>query len=122
MDEGRRMVYLRIYSGMLKVGDEVHNTPGDIREKIARLFDMHAHQKQRIEQASAGDIVAVVGLKESVTGDTLCAGGGYLCAGAHRCAEAGYIGCHRTEELGGNRTPDGLHAQDHGRRPDHQGP
>jgi elongation factor G len=76
MDEGRRMVYLRIYSGMLKVGDEVQNTTRDIREKIARLFDMHAHQKQRIEQASAGDIVAAVGLKESVTGDTLAHGEG----------------------------------------------
>jgi elongation factor G len=71
MDEGRRMVYLRIYSGMLHVGDEVYNTTREVSEKIARLFSMHAHQKQRIEQASAGDIVAAVGMKDSVTGDTI---------------------------------------------------
>jgi elongation factor G len=71
MDEGRRMVYLRLYSGTMNVGDEVYNTSRDVREKIARLFDMHAHQKQRIDSASAGDIVAAMGLKESITGDTL---------------------------------------------------
>ncbi|MCE5274942.1 MAG: elongation factor G [Syntrophaceae bacterium] len=71
MDEGRRMVYLRIYSGSLDVGADVYNTTRDIHEKVARLFAMHAHQKQRIEDASAGDIVAAVGLKESATGDTI---------------------------------------------------
>jgi elongation factor G len=71
MDEGRRMVYLRIYSGTLSVGDEVYNSTRGVTEKIARLFSMHAHVKQRIEKASAGDIVAAVGLKDSVTGDTL---------------------------------------------------
>jgi elongation factor G len=71
MDEGRRMVYLRMYSGTLDVGDEVYNTTRDAHEKIARLFDMHAHQKQRIESTLAGDIVAAMGLKESITGDTL---------------------------------------------------
>jgi len=71
MDEGRRMVYLRLYSGIMNVGDEVFNTSRDVREKIARLFDMHAHQKQRIDSASAGDIIAAMGLKESITGDTL---------------------------------------------------
>ena len=71
MDEGRRLVYLRIYSGTLLVGGEVYNVTRDNKEKIARLFSMHAHHKQRIEKASAGDIVAVVGLKDAVTGDTL---------------------------------------------------
>jgi len=75
IDEGRRMVYLRIYSGVLRVGDEVYNTTRDVREKVARLFLMHSHQKQRIDEAHAGDIVAVVGLKESVTGDTISAQG-----------------------------------------------
>ncbi|HVN71611.1 MAG TPA: elongation factor G [Desulfomonilia bacterium] len=75
MDEGRRMVYLRVYSGVLSVGEDVYNTTRDKSEKIARLFSMHAHQKQRIDAASAGDIVAAVGLKESMTGDTLAAQG-----------------------------------------------
>ncbi|HOO46289.1 MAG TPA: elongation factor G [Deltaproteobacteria bacterium] len=71
MDEGRRMVYLRLYSGTLNVGDDVYNTTRGIKEKIARLFLMHSHHKQRIDKASAGDIVAVVGLKDSITGDTI---------------------------------------------------
>jgi elongation factor G len=71
MDEGRRMVYLRLYSGSLNVGEEVYNTTREKREKIARLFQMHSHHKQRIDKAVAGDIVAVVGLKDSVTGDTI---------------------------------------------------
>ena len=70
-DEGRRMIYLRLYSGTLHVGDEVFNTTRDTKEKIARLFEMHSHNKQRIEKAMAGDIVAAVGLKDSVTGDTV---------------------------------------------------
>ncbi len=71
MDEGRRMVYLRLYSGVLNVGDEVFNTTREGKEKIARLFEMHSHNKQRIDKAIAGDIVAAVGLKDSITGDTL---------------------------------------------------
>jgi elongation factor G len=71
MDEGRRMVYMRIYSGTLRVGEDVFNTTRDTREKIARLFEMHSHHKQRIDTAVAGDIVAVVVLKDSVTGDTI---------------------------------------------------
>jgi len=78
MDEGRRMVYLRIYSGSLDVGADVYNTTRDIHEKVARLFSMHAHQKQRIEDASAGDIVAAVGLKDSATGDTIAQEGSLL--------------------------------------------
>ncbi|HOJ14682.1 MAG TPA: elongation factor G, partial [Deltaproteobacteria bacterium] len=76
MDEGRRMVFLRIYSGVLEVGDEVYNSTRRVSEKIARLFSMHAHVKQRIERATAGDIVAAVGLRDSVTGDTLTMPGG----------------------------------------------
>jgi elongation factor G len=73
MDEGRRMVYLRLYSGTLNVGQDVYNITRDGKEKIARLFEMHSHNKQRIEKAVAGDIVAAVGLKDSITGDTLIA-------------------------------------------------
>lgn len=71
IDEGRRMIYLRLYSGSIHVGDEVFNTTRDIKEKVARLFEMHSHNKQRIEKAIAGDIVAAVGLKDSITGDTI---------------------------------------------------
>ena len=72
MDEGRKLVYIRIYSGVLKVGREVYNPRLKRGEKISRIFQMHAHQRTRVEEAKAGEIVAVMGLKESTTGDTLC--------------------------------------------------
>jgi elongation factor G len=72
MDEGRKLIYIRIYSGVLKVGTEVYNTRLKKGEKISRIFQMHAHQRTRVEEAKAGEIVAVMGLKETTTGDTLC--------------------------------------------------
>ena len=72
MDEGRKMVYVRIYSGVLKVGMEVYNPRLKRGEKISRIFQMHAHHRSRVEEARAGEIIAVMGLKETTTGDTLC--------------------------------------------------
>ena len=72
MDEGRKLIYIRIYSGVLKVGTEVFNPRLKRGEKISRIFQMHAHQRTRVEEAKAGEIVAVMGLKETTTGDTLC--------------------------------------------------
>ncbi len=72
MDQGRKLVYLRIYSGSLKAGEEVFNVTQGKREKVARLLQMHANKRERIEYAGAGSIVAAVGLKDTATGDTLC--------------------------------------------------
>lgn len=72
MDEGRKLVYLRIYSGVLHVGEEVYNPRLKKSEKISRIFQMHANQRTRVEVAKTGEIVAVMGLKETTTGDTLC--------------------------------------------------
>jgi len=72
MDQGRKMTYIRIYSGSIDAGDEVYNPRLKIKEKIARLLKMNANKRERIDQAAAGDIVAVMGLKNSTTGDTLC--------------------------------------------------
>jgi len=71
-DEGRKLTYLRIYSGEFKVGDPLLNTTQNVQERAARLFRMHAHKRERIDSARAGDIVAAAGLKEALTGDTLC--------------------------------------------------
>ncbi|OIP93109.1 MAG: elongation factor G [Syntrophobacterales bacterium CG03_land_8_20_14_0_80_58_14] len=71
-DEGRKLTYLRIYSGRLHSGDELYNASRGKREKIARLLKMHANKRERVEQAGAGDIIAVMGLKEITTGDTIC--------------------------------------------------
>ncbi|MDB9823006.1 elongation factor G [Deltaproteobacteria bacterium] len=72
MDQGRKMTYIRIYSGSVKAGDAVYNSSKNIKEKLARLLKMHSNKRERIDNASAGDIVAVMGLKLTMTGDTLC--------------------------------------------------
>ncbi|MEM7678125.1 MAG: elongation factor G, partial [Myxococcota bacterium] len=72
MDEGRRHVYLRVYSGTLSAGDEVLNTTSGKKERIARLFKVHAHRKERINEVVAGDLVMAAGVRFARTGDTLC--------------------------------------------------
>jgi len=64
--------YLRIYSGSLTSGTAVFNATKNKRERIGRLLKMHANQREEITEAFAGDIVAVVGLKDVAMGDTLC--------------------------------------------------
>jgi elongation factor G len=71
MDQGRKLVYMRIYSGTLKAGDEVFNASKGFSEKVARLLRMHANKRERLKEAMAGDIVGVMGLKKTTTGDTL---------------------------------------------------
>jgi elongation factor G len=66
------LTFLRIYSGTLRQGDAVYNPRTRKRERIGRLVRMHANQRESIDLAMAGYIVAAVGIKYSVTGDTLC--------------------------------------------------
>ena len=73
MDQGRKLTYIRVYSGSVKVGDTVYNPGRNVKEKLARLLKMHSNKRERLERASAGDIVGVMGLKLTTTGDTLCA-------------------------------------------------
>lgn len=72
MMEGRKLSFVRIYSGQLKVGIEVFNPVRNQKEKIARILNMHANRRERVDRAGAGSIVGVVGLKDSSTGETLC--------------------------------------------------
>jgi elongation factor G len=72
-DEGRKLTYLRVYSGQFKAGGSFWNATRNVQERAARLFRMHAHKRERIDVAQAGDIVAAAGLKDALTGDTLCA-------------------------------------------------
>ncbi len=64
--------FVRIYQGTLKSGSRVYNPGRDRKENISRMFRIFAKKREAIEQAEAGDIVAIMGLKESLTGDTLC--------------------------------------------------
>ena len=68
------LTFVRIYSGTLESGSYVQNTVKDKRERIGRMLLMHSNSREEIKEATAGDIVALVGLKDTTTGDTLCAG------------------------------------------------
>jgi len=67
-----KLVYIRIYSGYLEAGSYVLNPRTGKKERISRIIQMHANQKEQRPSACAGDIVAVVGVSEVITGDTLC--------------------------------------------------
>ena len=67
-----KLAFVRIYSGKITTGSYIYNANKDKKERIGRLLRMHANNRQDIEEAYAGDIVAIVGLKDSTTGDTLC--------------------------------------------------
>ena len=71
MFEGRKTVFLRIYSGSLAVGDDVYNARLKKNEKVARLFQVHADKRERVDRVGAGMIVAAMGLKDTATGDSL---------------------------------------------------
>ncbi|RMH43867.1 MAG: elongation factor G [Deltaproteobacteria bacterium] len=73
MDDSRKFVFLRVFSGTVKPGDQVWNPRIGDKERVARLFLVHANRRQRIDKAVAGEIVAATGLKHATTGDTLCA-------------------------------------------------
>ncbi|QIK37201.1 elongation factor G [Caldichromatium japonicum] len=66
------LTYFRVYSGVLSSGDTVYNPVKSKKERIGRLLQMHANQRDEIKEVRAGDIAAAVGLKDVTTGDTLC--------------------------------------------------
>ncbi|QHL88720.1 elongation factor G [Nibribacter ruber] len=67
-----RLCFVRAYSGVLESGSYVYNTRSNNKERISRIFQMHANKQNQIERLAAGDIGAVVGFKDIKTGDTLC--------------------------------------------------
>lgn len=72
MIEGRKLSFARIYSGRMQTGSDVFNPLLNRNEKLSRILKMHANKRERLKEASAGDIIGIVGLKNSGTGDTLC--------------------------------------------------
>ena len=67
-----KLTYVRVYSGTLQTGTQVLNSTKDRKERIGKIYRMHANKREEIESTGAGDIVAVMGLKDTTTGDTLC--------------------------------------------------
>jgi elongation factor G len=67
-----QLTFIRVYSGVLNSGDTVYNSVRERKERIGRLLQMHANQREEIKEVRAGDIAAAVGLKEASTGETLC--------------------------------------------------
>ncbi len=72
MIEGRKLSFVRIYSGSIETGSDVFNPLLNKKEKLSRILKMHANKRERLKEAGAGDIIGIVGLKNSGTGDTLC--------------------------------------------------
>ena len=67
-----KLTFFRVYSGKISAGSYVYNTNKDKKERVGRLIRMHSNNRTEIEEAYAGDIVAIVGLKDTTTGETLC--------------------------------------------------
>jgi elongation factor G len=72
MIEGRKLSFLRVYSGKLNAGSDVYNPSRNKKEKLSRILKMHANKRERVDTVGPGSIVGVVGLKDSSTGETLC--------------------------------------------------
>ena len=72
LDQGRRLTYLRVYAGRLQPGGAVYNSRTGSQERAARILRMFANKRERLDRVAAGEIVAVAGLKDTTTGDTLC--------------------------------------------------
>ena len=67
-----KLAFFRVYSGKLTAGSYVYNSTKDIKERVGRLLRMHSNTREEVNEVGAGDIAAIVGLKDTTTGDTLC--------------------------------------------------
>jgi elongation factor G len=67
-----QLTFFRVYSGTVKTGDTIYNPIKGRKERLGRILQMHANQREEIKEVFAGDIAAAVGLKEATTGETLC--------------------------------------------------
>ncbi len=105
-----KLTYVRIYSGKLDSGSPVINSTKDRKERIGKIYQMHANKREERSTAQAGDIIAVQGLKQTTTGDTLCDPAQPGHPGVDDVPGAGHLGRDRAEEQGrpgeaGHRDP-----------------
>jgi elongation factor G len=66
------LTWVRVFSGLLHVGEYLYNPRADVRERVGRIYRMHANRREQVDSMEASDVVALVGVKSAVTGDTLC--------------------------------------------------
>ena len=91
--------YVRVYSGELKAGSRVLNTGKDKKENVPQLWRIQADRREQVERSTAGDIVGIIGLRHSVTGDTLCDPAASHPAGIDHLPGNGDLHGHRAGEL-----------------------
>ena len=126
-----QLAFFRVYSGALESGSYIYNSTRGTKERVGRLLRMHANKREEIKRVSAGDIAAVVGLRNAKTGDTLCDGDQAHRPGSDRVSRAGGLRGHRAEDQGrsgaavhgpgdaGQRGPDLPRHDRRGDGPDH---
>ena len=66
------LTWVRVFSGTLRVGEMVYNPRADVRERVGRIYRMHGNKREQVDHMAASDVVALVGVKSAITGDTLC--------------------------------------------------
>jgi len=95
-----RLTYIRVYSGGIDSGAQVINSTKDKKERIGKIFQMHANKENPVEKVSAGHIYAVIGLKDTTTGDTLCDPTHPVVLESMTFPRARYRGCNRAQDQG----------------------
>jgi elongation factor G len=129
-----KLTYVRVYSGTLQTGTQVFNSTKDRKERIGKIYRMHANKREEIESTGAGDIVAVMGLKDTTTGDTSVRSQQPRRPGVDDLPRAGHLGGHRAQDqvrpgearyrdpASGRRGSDVPRQHERGNRPDdHRG-
>lgn len=66
------LTWVRVFSGRLKIGETVYNSRADVKERVGRIYRMHGNRREQVDHMAASDVVALVGVKSAITGDTLC--------------------------------------------------
>jgi elongation factor G len=66
------LTWVRVFSGRLNIGDTIYNSRADVEERVGRIYRMHGNRREQVDHMAASDVVALVGVKSAVTGDTLC--------------------------------------------------
>ena len=91
------LTFVRVYSGVLESGSYVYNSVKGKKERVGRMMEMHANDRNDVKACRAGDIIAIAGLKDTTTGDTLCDSDKTIVFGKNGIPGSSHQGCHRTE-------------------------